>query len=161
MENEKVRTPVGTKEEIRKVLDEAYRRADMACKETKKQADIVYEEARKLAVDKLAKEKADKAHKEAVKQSEKVRDAIRNEALAVFVANYAQSDKDYQDDIIKSKERIELARKTYQEARKQADIIYKEAKKLAIDKQAKEEADKAYKEAKKKAEAEYNAAIAI
>jgi predicted translin family RNA/ssDNA-binding protein len=44
------------------------------------------------------------------------------------------------------------AQKAYEEAKKQADIVYKEIEKHTIDKQAKEEAHKAYKEALKQAE---------
>ena len=44
------------------------------------------------------------------------------------------------------------AQKAYEEAKKQADIVYKEIEKHAVDKQAKEEAQKAYKEAVKQAE---------
>ena len=44
------------------------------------------------------------------------------------------------------------AQKAYEEAKKQADIVYKEIEKHTVDKQAKEEAYKAYKEAVKQAE---------
>jgi hypothetical protein len=46
----------------------------------------------------------------------------------------------------------ERAARAYQEAKKQADIVYEAVKKLAVDKTAKQEADKAYKEAVKQAE---------
>ncbi|MFC2024687.1 hypothetical protein ACFLTJ_03870 [Chloroflexota bacterium] len=44
------------------------------------------------------------------------------------------------------------AQKAYEEAKKQADIVYKEIEKHTVDKQAKEEAHEAYKEAVKQAE---------
>ena len=44
------------------------------------------------------------------------------------------------------------AQKAYEEAKKQADIVYKEIEKHTVDKQVKEEAHKAYKEAIKQAE---------
>ncbi len=71
MATDKLHTQIDTKAEARKVLDEAYDRGNKANKEAKKQADIVYKEAKRLAVDKEAKEKVDKAHKEAFKQAEK------------------------------------------------------------------------------------------
>jgi len=41
-------------------------------------ADIVYKEAKKIAVDKQAKKEADEAHKKAIEQAKQVRDeAIR------------------------------------------------------------------------------------
>ena len=46
-------------------------RAQEAYKEAKKQADILHEEAQKIAVDKQAKKEADKAHKEALEQAKK------------------------------------------------------------------------------------------
>jgi predicted translin family RNA/ssDNA-binding protein len=44
------------------------------------------------------------------------------------------------------------AQKAYEEAKKQADIVYKEVEEHTLDKQAKEEAHEAYKEALKQAE---------
>jgi len=44
------------------------------------------------------------------------------------------------------------AQKAYEDAKKQADIVYKEIEKHTVDKQAKEEAHEAYKEAVKQAE---------
>ena len=57
--------------EARKLLDEAWERAQKAYKEAKEQADKVHKEAKKIAVDKQAKQEADKAHKEALGQVEK------------------------------------------------------------------------------------------
>jgi hypothetical protein len=101
-EDARVRTHV----EAGKLLDETLVRAYKAYKEVKKQADIVYKQAKRLAVDKQAKEEADRAYKETVKQAEKVRDAILREAQAVHTAAYVQSDKDYEEAINKSKKRI-------------------------------------------------------
>jgi len=146
----------GTHDEARKVLDDAWVRAKQVYKEAKEQADIVYKETKKLAVDKQAKEAADKAYKEAVKEAEKLRDAITNEALAVFRGFWDQKEKDTQEAITKSKERSDLAKKTYKEAKKQADIAHKDAKEQAVDKQAKDEADKTRKEAGKQAKRDYD-----
>ena len=44
------------------------------------------------------------------------------------------------------------AQKAYEEAKKQADIVHKDAKKLAVDKEAKKAVDEAHKEAVKQAE---------
>ena len=49
-------------------------------------------------------------------------------------------------------EAMARAQKAYEEAKKQADIVYKAIEKHTVDKQAKEEAHKAYKEAVKQAE---------
>jgi predicted translin family RNA/ssDNA-binding protein len=49
-------------------------------------------------------------------------------------------------------ETLTRAQKAYEEAKKQANIVYKEIEKHTVDKQAKEEAHKAYKEAVKQAE---------
>jgi len=48
-------------------------RAEKAYEETKKQADMVHEEAGKLAVDEGTKKEADAAHKEALKEADKIR----------------------------------------------------------------------------------------
>jgi hypothetical protein len=139
----------------RKVLEEAHERAGKAYQEAKKQADIVYEAAKKLAVDKAAKQEVDKAHKEAIKEAEKVRDAIINEGMVLFTATWKQSEKDSEEAITKSKERGDLAQKDYKEAKKQADIVHEGAKKQAGDKTARQEADKAHKEAVQQAEKDY------
>jgi uncharacterized protein len=86
-----------TRDESSKVMWEALTRAQKAYEEAKKQADIVYKEIEKHAVDKQAKEEAHKAYKEAVKQAEKVRDAIKNEAKVVFADAWGQAEKDYHD----------------------------------------------------------------
>jgi len=49
-------------------------------------------------------------------------------------------------------ETLTRAQKAYEEAKKQANIVYKEIEKHTVDKQAKEEAHRAYKEALKQAE---------
>ena len=145
--------------EARKLLDDAWDRAKKVYKEAKEQADIVYNEAKKLAVDKEAKKRADEAHKEAVKEAEKLRDAITNEAMAVFSGFWKQKDIDSQEAITKAKESSGLAKKVYEEAKKQADIGHKEAKGQAVDKEAEKTADQARKEALKQARKDYDEAI--
>ena len=81
---------VADADEARTLLGEAWDRAKKVHKEAKEQADIVYKEAKKMAVDKEAKKAADEAHKEAIKEAKKVRDAITNEAMAVFRGYYEQ-----------------------------------------------------------------------
>jgi predicted translin family RNA/ssDNA-binding protein len=49
-------------------------------------------------------------------------------------------------------EALARAQKAYEEAKKQADIVYEKMEKHTVDKQVKEEAHKAYKEAVKQAE---------
>ena len=142
------KTPVSARE----VLDEAWDSAQKAYKEAEKQAGIVREEAKKLAVDKQAKKEADKAYKEAVKQAKRDRDTITGKAQQAFTTNYEQSLKDRQEAITKSKERSDQVKIAYKEAKEQADIVYKEAKKMAIDKEAKKRADEAHKKALKEAE---------
>jgi len=143
----------------REVLDEAWDHAQKAYKEAKKQAGIVHEEAKKLAVDKQAKKEADEAYKEAVKQAKRDSDAITGEAQRAFSINYEQSLKDRQDTITKSKERTDRATKAYNEAKKQADIVHREAKEQAVDKQTKKEASEAHKEAVKQADKDYHETI--
>jgi colicin import membrane protein len=135
------------RDEAGKVSDEAWARAYKAYKEGKKQADIVYKEAKKMAVDKQAKKEAGEAHKKAIEQAKKLRDAITAEAMVVFRCSYDKADADYLETQIKSQGAIKDADETYKEANKQADIVYKEAKKRAVDKQAKKEANEAYKKA--------------
>ena len=60
--------------EAKKVADEAWAGAYKAYKEGKKQADIVYKEAKKMAVDKQAKKEADEAYKKAIERAKQVRD---------------------------------------------------------------------------------------
>ena len=79
-----------THAEAKKLLDDSWDRATKAYKEAKKQADTVYEEARKAAVDEEARKRADAAHEEALKEARKVRDAITNVAQAVFIDFWKQ-----------------------------------------------------------------------
>ena len=146
------------RDEAKKVCDDAWARAYQAYKEAKKQADIVHKKARKIAVDKQAKKVADEARKNAIEQAKKLRDAITEEAMAVFRCSYDKADADYLETQTKSREAIEDADETYKEAKKQADIVYKEAKEEAVDKQAKKEAAKAHKVAIKQAEKDYREA---
>ncbi|MFC2068415.1 hypothetical protein ACFLTP_05360 [Chloroflexota bacterium] len=138
--------------EARKLLDEAWERSQKAYKEVKNQADIVYKKAKKLAVDKQAKQELDRTHKETLEQAKKVRDAIMVEAQAVFTGTWDQGDKDYDEAIAKSKKISVQAQKAYDDTKHQADMIHKEAKKLAVDKQAKQEADRVHEEALRQAE---------
>jgi hypothetical protein len=145
--------------EARKLLDDAWARANKVYKEAKEQADIVHNEAKKLAVDKEVKKRADEAHKEAIKEAGKVRDAITSEAQVVFTTFWAEKDKDTQETIIRSKESSDLAQKGYKEAKKQADIAHKAAKGQAIGKEGKKAADQVRKETLKQAKKDYNEAI--
>ncbi|MFC1904082.1 hypothetical protein ACFLXJ_06635 [Chloroflexota bacterium] len=147
-ETEKRALDVQTKyrAEATKICNETWKRSNQAYKEAKKQADIVYKEAKKMAIDKPAKKEVGKAHKEAIEQAKKLRDAITAEAMVVFGSSYDQATKDYDETITKSLEDIKDADEAYKEAKKQADIVYKEAKKQAVDKPAKKEAGKAHKE---------------
>ena len=143
----------------RKLCDDASERAKMACDAAIKQAKIVYEMAVKMAVDDQARKEATKAYEEAVKKAEEVRHTIEWEAQVILTHTWVQSDKDYQEALTKSKERIASAKKTCDEAKNQASIVFEEAKKLADGKQAKEAA-KAYKKAIERAEKDYREAIA-
>ena len=120
--------------------------------EAKKQADIVYKEAKTLAVDKATKEVADKAYKEALKEAEKVRDAIKNEVWVVWHASYEKRAEDLAKAVANAEERVNRAEKAYEEAKNQAGQAYEEATKPAVDKEAKKEASEAYKEALRQAE---------
>jgi tetratricopeptide (TPR) repeat protein len=143
----------------RKVSDEAVVRAQNACLEAKKQAAIVYEKALELAVIDQSRKEATAAYEEAIKHAEKVRDSIIWEAQVVFTAVWLEKDKDYAEALARSKERLDGAKKAYDGARNQANMVYEEAKKSADGKQAKEAA-KAYKKAIKQAEKDYHEAIA-
>ena len=90
---------------------------------------------------------ADEAHKEALDQAKKLRDAIMAESMVVFRASYDKADVDYLEAKNKTLKAIKDADEAYKEAEKQADIVYKEAKKQATDKQAKQAADDAHKKA--------------
>jgi tetratricopeptide (TPR) repeat protein len=142
----------------RKLCDDASQRAKMACDEAIKQANIVYEKAKTLAVNDQAKKEAAKAYEEAIKQAMEVRHTIEWEAQVVFTHTWVQSDKDYQEALTESKERIASAKKAYDEAKNQAGIVFEEAKKSADGKQVKE-AVKAYKKAIEQAEKDYHEAI--
>jgi colicin import membrane protein len=145
--------------EARALLDEAWERATKAYKVAKEQADIVHEEAKKMAVDKEARKRADEAHKEAVNEAKKVRDSITYVAQAVFTDSWTQREKAAQDAIAESKGRSDLAKKVYKEAREQADIDRREARKQAVDSQAKTEADAIHKEAGRQAKQDYDDAM--
>ena len=133
--------------EAKKVCDATWARAYHVYNEAKKQADIVHKEASKIAVDKEAKKAADEAHKSTIEQAKKLREAIIAEAMAVFRTSYDKADADYLETTVKLQAAIKDADETYKEAKQQADIVYNETKKRAVDKQAKKEADEAYKKA--------------
>jgi len=143
----------------RKLCDDASERAKMACDAAIKQAKIVYEMAVKMVVDDQVRKEATKAYEEAVKKAEEVRHTIEWEAQVILTHTWVQSDKDYQEALAKSKERIASAQKTCDEAKNQASIVFEEAKKLPAGKQAKEAA-KTYKKAIERAEKDYREAIA-
>ncbi len=65
-----------THEEARKLRDEAWERSALVYKQAKEHADIVYEAAKKLAVDAEARKRADDAHEEALKEARRLREAI-------------------------------------------------------------------------------------
>jgi tetratricopeptide (TPR) repeat protein len=144
--------------EASKVSDEAAGRARKAYLEAKKQAGIVYEKAVKLAVNDQARKEATSVYEEAVKHAEKVRDTIIWEAQVVLTAAWLEKDKDYAEAIAKSKERLDNAKKAYDEAKKRAEIVYEEAKKSVDSKQVKEAA-KTYKKAIAQADKDYHEAI--
>lgn len=146
-------------DEARVLLDEAWKRASAAYKVAKEQADIVHEEAKKMAVDKEARKRADEAHKEAVNEAKKVRDAITNVAQAVFTDSWTQREVAAKDAVAESKGRSDLAKKVYKEAKEQADIDHREAKKQAVDSQANKEADATRKEAGRQAKTDYDEAM--
>lgn len=97
MEKEDLEDRKETRDESSKVLWEVLTRAQKACDEAKKQADIVYKEIEKHTVDKQARKEAHKAYKEALKQAEKVRDAIKDQAKVVFADAWEQAEKDYRE----------------------------------------------------------------
>jgi predicted translin family RNA/ssDNA-binding protein len=97
METEDLEDRKETRDESSEVLWVVLARAQKAYEEAKKQADIVYKEIEKHAVDKQAKEEAHKAYKEAIKQAEQVRDAIKNQAKVVFAGAWEQAEKDYRE----------------------------------------------------------------
>jgi tetratricopeptide (TPR) repeat protein len=144
--------------EARKVSDEAALRAQNAYVEAKKQAEIVFDKAVKLAVNDQARKEATSAYEEAVKHAEKVRDTIIWEAQAVFTAAWMEKDKDYAEAIAESKEQLDNVKKAYDEAKNRAKLVYEEAKKSADSKQVKEAA-KVYKQAIEQADKDYHKAI--
>jgi len=148
-----------THDEARRLLDDAWARANKAYKEAKEQADIVYEEVKKVAADKEAKQRADDAHKEALKEAKKVRDAITAVAQSVFTDFWRQQDIDAQDAAAKSKERGDLAQKVYKETKEQANVLHEEAKKTAVDGAARKQADEAHQEAVKQAKKVYDETV--
>ena len=158
MASEELTTRRKAQAEARKVCDEAAVRAQKAYIEAKKQAGIVYEKATKLAINDQARKEATAAYEEAVKQTEKVRDTIIWEAKVVFTAAWVEKDKDYAEAIAKSKERLDSAKKAYDEAKNQANMAYEEAKKSADGKQVKEAA-KVLKKAIAQADKDYHEAI--
>jgi predicted translin family RNA/ssDNA-binding protein len=99
MKTEDLQARKETRDESSKVLWALLARAQKAYDEAKKQANIVYTETEKHAVDQQAKEEAHQAYKEAVKQAEKVRDAIKNQAKVVFAGAWEQAEKDYREEV--------------------------------------------------------------
>jgi tetratricopeptide (TPR) repeat protein len=144
--------------EARKLSDEAALRAQKAYVEAKKQAGVVHEKAMKLAVDDQARKEVTAAYEEAVKHAEKVRDTIIWEAQVVLNKSWIQSDKDYQETMTKSKERLDSAKRAFDEAKNRANIVYEEAKKSADGKQVKAAA-KVYEKAIAQADKDYHKAI--
>lgn len=144
--------------EARKLSDEAALRAQKAYVEAKKQAGVVHENAMKLAVDDQARKEAIAAYEEAVKHTEKVRDTIIWEAQVVLNKSWIQSDKDYQETMTKSKERLDNAKRAFDEVKNRANIVYEEAKKSADSKQVKAAA-KVYEKAIAQADKDYHKAI--
>ena len=145
--------------EAKVLLDEAWKRSVTVYKEAKEQADIIYEAAKKMAVDKEARKRADEAHEEALKEAKKVRDAITNVAQSVFTGSWARRDLEAKEAAAGLQERSDLAQKVYKEAREQATAAHKEAKKQAIDRQAEKAADEAHKEADRVAKKNYDEAM--
>jgi hypothetical protein len=137
--------------EAKKVCDEAWKRAYQAYKEAKEQADIVYKQASKIAINKEAKKAADEAHKVATEQAKKVRDAIVAEAMVVFRCSYDQATADYLETSAKTQKAIKDAEEAFKESKKQAELAYKDAKKGAADKDAKKAADESFKKAMEQA----------
>ena len=148
-----------THDEARKLLDDAWSAAGKAFKEAKEQADLIYGEAKKAAVDKDARKRADEAHKQAIEEAKKVRDAITNVALATFSDFWKKQKQDIDDAAANKKERGVQAEKAYKEAKKQADADRKVAREKAVDSGARDEADAAHKAAGKQAKKDYDDAM--
>ena len=86
MDTESAGTPKRqTHEEARLLRDEAWERSAKVYKEAKAQADLVYEAAKKIAVDQAARERAGAAHEEALAEAKKLREAITRVADSVFI----------------------------------------------------------------------------
>ena len=145
-------------DEAQKINDEAALRAQKAYLEAKKQADLVYSKAVKIAIDDPARRAATAAHEEAVKNAEKVRDTIIWEAKVVFTAAWLDKDKTYEEASAKSKERLAEAGKACDEEKNRAKIDYEEALKSPDKKKAKEAA-KVLKKAIEQADKKYREAI--
>ena len=137
--------------DARMLLDDAWARAAKVYKESKEQADIVYDAAKKVAVDKEARRRADEAHKQAVKEAKKASDAITSVALAVFSDFWKQHDMDVKEALAKSEERARLAQKAYKGAKMQADLLHEEAKRTATGGADTKQADETYKETMRQA----------
>ncbi len=148
-----------THDEARKLLDDAWSAAGKAFKEAKTQADIIYGEAKKAAVDKDARKRADEAHKQAIEDAKQVRDAITNVALATFTEFWKKQKQDVDDAAANKKERGIQAEKAYKEAKKQADADRKLARDKAVDSSARDEANAAHKTAGKQAKKDYEDAM--
>jgi hypothetical protein len=145
--------------EARKLYGEAYERARKTSIEVVKQADIFYTQAKKLVVDDQSKQEAAQAYEAVMQQAGEVRHAIEWQAQVVLTRTLVQTEKDYQEAITKSKERIERAKMAYIDAKKQADIVFEETSKLGAGKQA-INAEKGYKKAMEQAEKEYRKVLA-
>ena len=145
--------------EAKVLLDEAWMRSATVYKDAREQADIIYEAAKKMAVDKDARKRADEAHEEALKEAKKVRDAITNVAQSVFTGSWMQRDLEAKEAASGLQERSDLAQKVYKEAREQATVVHKEAKKHAVDRKAEKATDEAHKEADRLAKKNYDEAM--
>ena len=74
----------GAQNKARKAYEEAVLQAFRNYMAAKEQAEIVYEKALKQAIDKKAREKADKKYKETLERARKVRDEAMDEAHKAF-----------------------------------------------------------------------------
>ena len=85
--------------EAKATLVEVTDRAHKVCKEAKKLAGELYKDAKKRATDKQAKQEVDRVHREALKQADKVRDALLAEAMMAFHDDYDKATMDYEKTI--------------------------------------------------------------
>jgi hypothetical protein len=152
---EKTKTYVESKQ----LLDDAWQRALKLHKEAKQDADAVYAAAKKAAPDKEARKRVDQAHDEALKEATRLRDAITTLAQTAFTDSFRQRDLEAKDAVAKSKERVDLAQKTYSEAKVQMDKDHREAKTQAVDSEGRKSADAAHKEAEKRAKEQLGEAL--